>query len=110
METGGSFAGNVNLSVSGLPVGVTAVWTANPIAAVSGASTNNVMLTLATTRGATSGTFSIVVTAAGDGLTSSATVPVEVEARQTGCLRFGLVLTQCGAGPGTPVRWPRQPR
>ena len=35
--TGGSFTGNISFSVTGLPSGITAAWSANPIAAASGA-------------------------------------------------------------------------
>jgi len=84
VATGGTFAGNVSLSIAGLPAGVTARWSANPVA---GGGQETVTLTLSAAASATAGTAKVGVTAAGDGLTASQTVTVEVEARQS-C--FGL--------------------
>ena len=39
--TAGSFTGNITYSLTGLPAGVTAAWSANPTATVSGATTNS---------------------------------------------------------------------
>ncbi len=77
--TGGSYSGNIGLSVSGLPTGVTAGWSANPIAGASGSSTNSETLTLTATPTATVGSATISVTATGDSLTASQTVTVQVQ-------------------------------
>ncbi|WP_263353384.1 chitobiase/beta-hexosaminidase C-terminal domain-containing protein [Acidicapsa acidisoli] len=76
-QRGGSFNGPVSLSVSGLPVGVTASWSSNPVTLSSsggGAST----LTLTAAPSAALGTTPITVTACGDGLTETQTVEVSV--------------------------------
>jgi pseudomonalisin len=77
--TGGSFSGNITFSVTGLPTGVTAAWSANPIARASGASSNKETLTLTADAGATVANTSIVATAAGDGLVSSQTFTLQVQ-------------------------------
>ena len=77
--TGGSFSGNITFSVSGLPSGVTAAWSANPIATASNASTNKETLTLTAAAGATVGNTSIVVTAAGDGLVANQNLSLQVQ-------------------------------
>ena len=77
--TGGSFNGNITFSVTGLPAGVTAAWSANPITTASGVSTNKETLTLNAAAGATVANTSIVATAAGDGLVSSQTVTLQVQ-------------------------------
>ncbi len=100
--TGGSFTGNITYSVTGLPAGVTAAWSANPIARASGATTNSETLTL-TAAGATMANTSIVVTAAGDGLVSSQTFTLQVQQAPGGdaCsfsgLRSGAVAVHCDA-------------
>jgi uncharacterized membrane protein len=77
--TGGSYSGNITFSVTGLPAGVTAGWSANPITTASGASTNKETLTLSAAAGATVANTSIAITAAGDGLVSSQTVTLQVQ-------------------------------
>jgi hypothetical protein len=77
--TGGSFSGSIGLSVSGLPAGVTAQWTANPLTPVSSVSANKATLTLTASSSATIGPAGIVVTATGDGLVSSRIVIVQVQ-------------------------------
>ena len=77
--TGGSFSGSISLSVSGLPAGVTAAWSANPVTPASGVSTNKAMLTLTASAGAKAGSANVVATAAGDGLTSSQSVVLQVQ-------------------------------
>jgi hypothetical protein len=77
--TGGSYAGLVTLSVTGLPTGVTATWSPasyTPTAAGSHAAT----LTLTAARTAKLATTSLVIKAAGDGLTSTAGTSVQVTA------------------------------
>jgi len=77
--TGGSFSGNITFSATGLPTGVTAGWSANPITTASGATTNKETLTLTAAAGAKVANTSIVVTAAGDGIVSSQSVALQVQ-------------------------------
>ena len=102
--TGGSFAGNVSFSVSGLPAGMAAAWSANPMTPAKSVSANTVTLTLTASQGAAIGNFSFVATAAGDGLTSAQSATVIVEARQNGCSRFSLLPSRCKPLPRTPIR------
>jgi hypothetical protein len=76
--TGSStFSGTVSLSVSGLPVGVTATWSGNPatLTAESGKST----LTLTASSTAAVGSSTITVTASGDGVTATKQVTLQVQ-------------------------------
>ena len=77
--TGGSFIGSITFSVTGLPAGVTAAWSANPITTASGASTNKETLTLTAAAGAKVANTNIVVTAAGDGLVSNQSVTLQLQ-------------------------------
>jgi subtilase family serine protease len=108
--TGGSFAGAVSFSVSGLPAGVTAAWSANPLTPSASASTNHVLLTLAAARGSAIGYFPLVVSAAGDNLTSKQTVTLLVQPRSTACSRFGLLPTRCAPLPRKPIPLADPPR
>jgi len=101
--TGGSFTGSVNLTVSGLPGGVTAEWSTNPLTPSSSASMNNVSLKLTAATGAANGSSTVVVTAAGDGLTATQTITVTVAARVNGCARFSLLPTSCRPLPRMPI-------
>ena len=101
--TGGSFAGYVSFSVSGLPSGVTAAWSTNPLTPASSASTNSVSLKLTAAPGAASGSTSVVVSATGDGLTAQQTVTVTVTARANECSRFSLLPTSCRPLPRVTV-------
>jgi hypothetical protein len=75
--TGGSFAGTLSYSVSGLPAGVTAKWSSNPATASLG--TNNEVLTLSATSTAATGSGNVVVAVAGDGLSASKSIPIQVQ-------------------------------
>ncbi len=77
-STGGSFGGSVNLAVSGLPVGVTAQWTANPITPQTSESTNNVTLTLTASAAARVESTAFVVTASGNGLQCTRHIALKV--------------------------------
>jgi subtilase family serine protease len=101
--TGGSFAGNVSFSVSGLPSGVTAAWSANSLTPALSANTNSASLKLTAAQGAASGSTSVVVSATGDGLTAQQTITVTVAARVKGCARFSLLPTSCRSLPRTPA-------
>ncbi|MGP8184587.1 MAG: protease pro-enzyme activation domain-containing protein [Terracidiphilus sp.] len=95
VSTGGSFSGSVDLSVSGLPSGVTSSWSANPLTTAAAASTSSVTLTLTASPAATAGSFPIVLSASGDSLTSSQNAAVVVQPRANGCLRFSLLPARC---------------
>jgi subtilase family serine protease len=101
--TAGSFAGAVSFSVSGLPAGVTAAWSANPVVASASSGTNHVTLTLAAAQGSAIGYFPLVVSAAGDGLASEQTVTLLVQPRSIACSRFGLLPTRCAPLPRMPI-------
>jgi len=101
--TGGSFAGAVSFSVSRFPAGVAATWSANPIVASASGGTNNVTLALTATHGSAIGYFPLVVSAAGDGLTSRQTVTLLIQPRSIACSRFGLLPARCGLLPRTPI-------
>jgi pseudomonalisin len=74
--TGGSFSGNISWSVTGLPSGVTAAWSANPQTLSASASAQTLTLTAAPT--ATVGSAAMTVTAVGDGLTATSKVTLQV--------------------------------
>ena len=74
--TGGSFTGNVSLSLSGLPSGVTAAWSANPVSPVSESA--SAILTLAASASTAVGSSTLTVTASGDGLTAASKVTLQV--------------------------------
>ncbi len=101
--TGGSFAGNVSFSVSGLPGGVTASWSANSFTPASSASTTTASLKLTAAQGAAPSSTSVVVSATGDGLTAEQTITITVGARVNDCARFSLLPTSCRPLPRTPV-------
>jgi pseudomonalisin len=101
--TGGSFAGNVSFSLSGLPGGVTAAWSAIPVVPASSAGTSSASLKLTAAQGAASGSTGVVVSATGDGLTAEQTITVTVGTRVDGCARFSLLPTSCRPMPRTPV-------
>jgi pseudomonalisin len=69
--TGGSFTGIISYSVSGLPAGVTAKWSANPQTPPASVSTNSETLTLTASATSLVRPVALVVTAAGDGLGAS---------------------------------------
>jgi subtilase family serine protease len=108
--TGGSFAGAVSFSVSGLPAGVSAAWSANSVAASASAGSNYVTLTLTAAQRSAIGYFPLVVSAAGDGLTSEQTVTLLVQPRSIACSRFGLLPTRCVPLPRTPIPLADLPR
>lgn len=74
--TGGSFTGNVSLSLSGLPSGVTANWSTNPVSPASGSA--SATLTLAAGASTPVGSSTLTVTASGDGLTATSKVTLQV--------------------------------
>lgn len=94
VETGGSFSGPVRLQVSGLPAGVTAKWSANPVTPAASVSTNQGLLTLTVSPTARAGSTSLVVTATGDGLTASQNLTLQVQ--QTVIRLHPRVGSQCG--------------
>ncbi len=76
VATGGSFTGNVSMSLSGLPSGVTATWSANPLSPASGSAPAT--LTLAVGASTVVGSSTLTVTASGDGLTATTKVTLQV--------------------------------
>lgn len=101
--TGGSFTGNVSFAVSGLPSGVTAAWSTNPLTPASSTISNAVSLQLTASQGATTGSTNIVITATGDGLTAEQTIALTVASRVNGCSRFSLLPTNCRPQPRMPT-------
>jgi hypothetical protein len=97
----GEFSGNIGFSASGLPVGVSAGWSANPIAPVSGASLNTETLTLTAANRAPSVSAVVVVTAVGGGLAASQSLTVQVQPRPA----CRLSLLHSGCNPSLPVRF-----
>jgi subtilase family serine protease len=78
--TGGSYTGNITFSATGLPSGVTASWSLNPITTAAGVSSSGETLTLTASSAAAAGTATVVITAAGDGLTATQSVSLKVVA------------------------------
>jgi len=100
--TGGSFAGTIGFTVSGLPAGVTATWSDSSITPAASVSTSTTTLTLTATASARAGTAGIVVTAAGDGLTSVQNLNLLIQPRQTCYSLLPSLRTRCNA----PIRGP----
>ena len=67
------FSGNVNLSVSGLPAGVTVTWSANPANAAS-------FLTLAVSDAAVRGSYLVTATGTSGSLSASTTIALLINA------------------------------
>jgi kumamolisin len=83
----GGFSSAITLSASGMPSGVTAAFSTNPIAAPgSGSST----LTLAVASTTATGTYTITVTGTGGGITHTATVSLTVTAAATGSFTISI--------------------
>ncbi len=100
--TGGSFAGGINFSAAGLPSGITAAWLVNPIAPASNISTNSVTLALTASALAPLGSSTFAVSAAGNGLTSTQNVIVQVQPPRLCFVPFRTPRTSCNAP--VPVR------
>ncbi len=79
VATGGSFTGNISLSVTGLPAGVTATWDQSTLSA-AGSTT----LTLAAAPNAVPGSFPITIQAQGDGVTTNAPMNLSVQVPNLG--------------------------
>jgi hypothetical protein len=77
--TGGSFNGSINYSVSGLPGGVTAKWSANPQTAPASVSTNSEALTLVASATAAPTSATVVVTVTGNGVSASKSLTLQVQ-------------------------------
>jgi hypothetical protein len=91
--TGGSFQGSVSYTVSGLPTGVTAAFSASQLASASGGSE---LLKLAASNFAAAGSYTISVSASGDGLVSTQSIALTVT---TACPRLGLARVRCALQP-----------
>jgi pseudomonalisin len=79
VQTGGSFSGMIGYSVSSLPTGVTARWSANPATPPASVSTNSETLTLTASATAPLSLATVVVTVAGDGLNTSKNLTLQVQ-------------------------------
>jgi hypothetical protein len=77
--TGGSFSGSIGLSVSGLPPGVTAAWSTNPITPAPSAAKATSTLSLTASSAAAVGLATIAVSASGDGLVAIQDVTLQVQ-------------------------------
>jgi len=75
--TGGSFSGAITWSISGLPSGVSAAWSANPVTPSSAGSAAET-LTLTASPTAKIASSVLTVTAAGSGLTASSQITLAV--------------------------------
>jgi subtilase family serine protease len=100
--TGGSFTGTIGFTVSGLPSGVTATWSDNSITPAASVSMSTTTLTLTASASARAGTAGIVVTAAGDGLTSVQNLNLLIQPRQSCYSLLPSLRTRCNA----PIRGP----
>jgi subtilase family serine protease len=78
--TGGSYTGELTFSLSGLPSGVTASWSANPLSATSGTGTEKQTLTLTAASTVAAGSAAVKITVAGDGLTATQSVTLQIQA------------------------------
>jgi subtilase family serine protease len=107
--TGGSFTGAIAFSISGLPAGLAATWSANPLTPSGAADANPVALTLTATQKAAVGYFPLVISAAGDGLTSRQSFTLLVQPRPSACSRYSLLPIKCLPVPGPPARFPAGP-
>jgi subtilase family serine protease len=74
---GGSFSGSITFTATGLPAGVTAGWSSNPISSASASNSETVTLTASASAAVANST--VTITAAGDGLTASQTVTLQVQ-------------------------------
>jgi subtilase family serine protease len=104
MGTGGSFSGNIRLAVSGLPAGVTAGWSANPVTPASCVSTNRVTLTFRASGLARVGPATITVMASGDGVTAAGQIALQVQTGQGCGWRLRLLPSRCGPPVRTPFK------
>jgi pseudomonalisin len=104
--TGGSFSGSILLVARRLPAGVTAAWSVNPTARVSGASVNPVSLTLAATDPTAPGYYNVEIVASGDGIASSTVLNLQVTG-STGCAA-GRSMWPCARPTPIPKRPVRQ--
>jgi pseudomonalisin len=76
--TAGSFTGAITWSISGLPTGVTAAWSANPVTPATASSSTAETLTLTASPTAKIASSVLTVTAAGSGLTASSQITLAV--------------------------------
>ena len=74
VSTSGSFTGNITLSIIGLPAGVIAAWSQNPLPAAGTAT-----LTLSAGTQLPPGTYPLTIQAQGDGLTSIQQIMLSVQ-------------------------------
>ncbi len=92
----GALNGPLTLSVSGLPVGVTAAWSASVVVPPA-----NAVLTLNVAANAAAGSYPIVISGVGDGITRTATVALVVAAAAKPPFVFSVGTTALSLGHGT---------
>jgi hypothetical protein len=94
----GSFTGNVTLSVSGLPTGVTASFGSNP-------TTGNSVLTLTASSAATAGTSTITITGTSGSTTATTTIALTISAASSnvGCHVTYTISNQWPGGFGATI-------
>jgi subtilase family serine protease len=102
--TGGSFSGPISLQVGGLPMGVTARWSANPVTPAASASANQVTLTFRVSGMARVGPATITVTARGDGVTAAGQIALQVQTGQGCGWRLRLLPSRCGLPVRAPIK------
>jgi subtilase family serine protease len=77
--TGGSYTGALTFSISGVPSGVSASWSANPFSAPAGTGSDKETLTLTAASSAPVGSATLKITVAGDGMTATQSVTLQVQ-------------------------------
>ena len=87
------FSGNVSMSASGLPSGVTAAFNPNPTTSA----TNSSALTLTASSTATTGTVTVTITGMSGNLSHTTTISLTVNA----LLKYTLTVSDTGLGSGT---------
>ena len=97
-----AYSGPVSLSVSGLPTGVTAAWTSNPVTLAAEAGTST--LTLLAASSAKVGSATITITASGDEVTATKQITLQVTQAPGLALSLSasaLTMTHSGTGSFT---------
>ncbi len=90
------FSSAVNLSASGLPSGVTASFSANPVTPPSGGSATST-LTLSASSTSTTGTFTVTITGTSGSLTHTASISLTVQSAGNSVFDATLQAPKCAA-------------
>jgi subtilase family serine protease len=78
VTTGGTFSGNVALSVSGLPAGINSSWSASTVTPANNTATSTLTLSSGYDNSSAYGSWPITITATGGGITSTASFTLQV--------------------------------